>query len=109
MVGSIGGFNPTSFMATAALNRSAASSASQNSLAPKATEKSAAEIFMDYMKKSPAERMEDNWLKAHGLTKEKLAKMSPKEQEAIMKQMKSEIAASVKQQTETKAKVDILA
>jgi hypothetical protein len=109
MVGSIGGFNPTAFMATAALNRSATSSTSQSSLTPKASEKSSADVFMDYMKKSPAERMEENWLKAHGLTKEKLAKMSPKEQEAIMKQMKSEIEASLKEQTETKAKVDILA
>lgn len=109
MVSSIGGFNPTAFMATATLNRNASSaqSTSQSSLSTKTS--SAADVFMDYMKKSPAERMEDNWLKAHGLTKEKLASMSPEEQEAIRKQMKSEIEASLKQQTEAKANVDILA
>ncbi len=111
MVDSIGGFNPTSFMATAGLNKNKASdpSAAPSSLTAKTNEKSTADIFMDYMKKTPAERMEENWLKAHGLTKEKLAKMTPKEQEAIMKQMKTEIETALKEKTEKGTQVDLVA
>lgn len=107
MVGSIGGFNPTIFTASVALNRNSSSSASQSSAPTKAANNSAADEFMTYMKKSPAERMEDTWLKAHGLSKEKLAAMSPKDREAVMKQMKTDIENNLKEQANTK--VDILA
>lgn len=105
MVGSIGGFNPMAFMATTALNRSSSQGASQSSVPTKAANNSAADEFMTYMKKSPAERMEDNWLKAHGLTREKLASMSTKEQEAIMKQMKDDIERALHEQAGKKAQV----
>jgi hypothetical protein len=111
MVGSIGGFNSTSLAVTSALNRttSAAQSSTPSGLSTKTSSSSATDVFMDYMKKSPAERMEDNWLKVHGLSKEKLAAMSPKDREAVMKQMKTDIENNLKQQTEAKATVDILA
>lgn len=61
------------------------------SIAPKASDdtslNSVAETpeqeFMDFMKKSTAEKFEDLWLKQHGLTKEKLAAMSPQDRQRL--------------------------
>lgn len=57
---------------------------------------SAAQNFLNEIKKSPIERMVDAWLKAHGLTKEDLEKMPPEKQQAIMKQMSEDIAEAMK-------------
>jgi hypothetical protein len=104
MVGSISSFNAVNYAATAGLNRP--STTSDSSLASAASNKSsAADTFMAYMKKSPAERMIENWLKAHGLDEEKLKAMSPEERDSIMKQMKQEIEDQLKQQAETKGSV----
>ncbi len=46
---------------------------------------------MNYMKETPAQRIEDMWLQAHGLSEKKLAAMSPKQREAVMKQMADDI------------------
>lgn len=112
MIGSIGGFDPTAFAASAALARQTASKknsnqAEQANIGGNTT--STRDVFLNWMKKSPAERMEDIWLKAHGLSKEKLAAMDPKDREAVMKQMKEDIERQLKDETEAKAKVDVLA
>lgn len=60
--------------------------------------------FLDYMKKTPAERMEEAWLKAHGLTKADLEKKSPEEQKAIRDAMKKDIEDQLKREAEQKAK-----
>lgn len=106
MISSIGSFNPASFSAASGLNRSntSGSDASQTSSAP-----SAKDVFLDYMKKSPAERMEDAWLKSHGLDEQKLAAMSPEDREKVMKQMKEEIEQSLKQKAQTGSTVDLQA
>lgn len=57
--------------------------------------------------KEPTERMEDAWLKAHWLSKEKLAARSPKERDAVKRQMKSEIEENLKRQEAAKAKADV--
>lgn len=101
MVGSVGGFNPVNFAATAGLNRPAQTQTSLDS----ATQPSASDTFMSYMKESPAQRMVDNWLKAHGLDKDKLAAMSPEDRAAVMKQMQQEIKDQLQQQTEAKGTV----
>jgi hypothetical protein len=49
---------------------------------------SAAEQFLDYMQKSPEERLRDNILKALGVTEEDIANMSPDERMAIEKKIK---------------------
>ena len=89
-----------------------ASSASADSSSLQSTTQtpSAEDTFKAYMKMTPAERMEDAWLKSHGLSKEKLAAMSPAEREATLKQMKSEIEQELKLKTEQKGQtVDVLA
>jgi hypothetical protein len=108
MVGSIGGFNAVNFAATAGLNRPAKSESSLDSATT--TKPDAADTFMAYMKESPAERMVDNWLKSHGLDKDKLDAMSPADRDAVTKQMQQEIKDQLKQQTESKgAVVDLMA
>lgn len=112
MVGSIGSFDAASYVANAALTRKNAANANKTTTdLGQATSKTpdAKSTFMDYMKMSPAERMEQDWLKAHGLSKEKLAAMSPSEREKVLKQMKDDIEQKMKDQANQKASVDILA
>jgi hypothetical protein len=68
------------------------------------------QAFLNYMKETPAQQMEDAWLVSHHLTRKDLAAMSPDKREAIEKQMAEEIKQKVKQETEKKsaAKVNIL-
>ena len=67
---------------------------------------SAADDFLSYMKESPAQRMMDSWLAAHGLSKEDLAAMSPEKRDAILKQMakelKDQLAQAARDKTEKK-------
>jgi hypothetical protein len=109
MIGSIGGFNPASYAAATALNRSkTVSSSDSSSSSGQSVGGGAKDDFLKYMKMSPGERMEENWLRAHGLSREKLAALPPKEREDIMKQMKQDIEKKLKDQAEQKtAKVDI--
>jgi hypothetical protein len=62
----------------------------------------AVQDFQNYMKESPAQRMVDDWLKAHGLTKEELAKMPPEQQAAVMKAMAADIKQQMEQQIQQK-------
>ena len=74
------------------------------SVTPTATKtNSAVDNFLNYMKESPAERMADAWLASHGLSKEKLAAMSPEKREAVLKQMAKEIQDQVAQTAREKA------
>jgi len=60
--------------------------------------------FAAEMKKTPMERKQEAWLKAHGLTKESLAEKSPEEQKAIMDAMTKDIEEQIKREAEEKAK-----
>jgi hypothetical protein len=109
MVDSIGGFSATNYVASAGLNRPAAKP-DTDLIGTETKQPSAAETFKKYMAKSPAERMVENWLKAHKLDEEKLKAMKPEEREAIMKQMHAEIEQNLKNQTEKKGDlVDVTA
>jgi hypothetical protein len=68
--------------------------------APARTGESAADAFLNYMKESPAERMAESWLAAHGLSQEKLAAMTPEQRDAVLKQMAKEIKDAVAQATQ---------
>lgn len=54
--------------------------------------------FMDYMKKSPAERFQESWLSAHGISKEAFDAMPPAEKQKILAQMKQDLEAKIKDQ-----------
>ncbi len=71
----------------------------------------AKQIFLNYMKESPAERLEDAWLASHHLTRKDLEAMSPEKRQAIEKQMAQDIKNQIKQATDKKASAstDILA
>jgi len=53
--------------------------------------------FRNYMKETPAQRLEDSWLAAHHLTRQQYEAMSPQEREGIQKQMATELKEQVKQ------------
>ncbi len=57
--------------------------------------------FLDYMKKSPAQRFVDAWLKAHHLTQKDLDEMSPEKREAVMKQMAHDFKEEMKRKAES--------
>lgn len=56
-----------------------------------------AQDFLDYMKKTPAQRMVDAWLKQHNLTQEQLNAMPADQREAITKQMAADLKAQMQQ------------
>jgi hypothetical protein len=90
-----------------------AAASSASGLGAAASASSPEQEFLDYMKETPAQQMEDAWLKAHHLTRAQLAAMSPQQREAIEKQMQADITAKVKQDALDKAntsttKTDIL-
>jgi len=58
----------------------------------------AAQNFLKYMNETPAQKLEDAWLKAHHLTREQLAAMPPAQREAIEKQMAADLKEKLKQQ-----------
>jgi hypothetical protein len=57
----------------------------------------AAQAFLDYTKKTPEQRFQEAWLKAHGITPEQFAAMSPTERQKILDQIRQEIQAKVKE------------
>jgi len=63
------------------------SSASFKEVLASASKPTAAQELDDYMRKSPAERMQDMILKSMGLTREELATKTPAEQASIMAQI----------------------
>lgn len=76
----------------------------------------AAQQFLDYMKKTPEQRMVDNWLQAHGISREEFDQMKPEEKQKIVEEMKQDIEEKIKQQREAASqktdgskRVDILA
>lgn len=60
--------------------------------------------FLDYMKKSIAERMEDAWLASRGLTRKDLESMPTEKRDAIKKAMAEDIKNRLKQEAENKNK-----
>lgn len=70
----------------------------------------AQDYFLNYMKETPAQRMEDAWLAAHHLTAKDLAAMPPAQREAIMRQMADDIKKETEQKAaaKSKAKTNIL-
>ncbi|QUS38402.1 hypothetical protein RPMA_05740 [Tardiphaga alba] len=57
------------------------------------------EKFLDYAKKSPAEKLRDSLLQSIGVTEEELAQMSPDQRKAI----EEKIAEKIKETLEQKA------
>lgn len=72
--------------------------------------RSTASEFLSYMKKTPAEKVQEAWLARHGISKEEFAAMSPEEKEKLLAQMKHEIEEQMKKETAEKAQhtTDIL-
>lgn len=59
--------------------------------------------FLAYMEKSPAERMRDTWLKAHGLSEDDLKAMAPAEREAVEQQIAADIKAQMQEDAQEQA------
>lgn len=78
--------------------------ASGSSIDPTSSASDTAEqTFLNYMKETPAQRMEDAWLASHHLTRKDLDAMSPEKRQAIEKQMAEDIKHQIKQATDKKS------
>jgi hypothetical protein len=88
MTSSLSGVNNLSALA-ATQNQGGSSSSSSAA--------SVEQTFLNYMKESPAQRMIDAWLKAHGLSEDALKKMPAAQREAIERQMADDIKKQVEQ------------
>ena len=69
--------------------------------APKAQDNTMQE-FTDYMKQTPAQRMQASWLAQHGITKEQFDALPAEEKQKLLAQMKQEIETKIKQSMEQK-------
>lgn len=58
--------------------------------------------FLNFMKKSAAERYVEAWLAAHNLSKEALDAMPPEQRKAVLKQMEEDIKRQMKEELERK-------
>jgi hypothetical protein len=85
----------SNYRSTAQQTPATATPASAQGAAAKASDP--VKEFLDYMKETPAQRFEDNWLAAHYLTREQYDAMPPQQREAIQKQMASELKEQAKQ------------
>ena len=65
---------------------------------------SVSDEFLAFMKKSPAEMMQEAWLAKHGISREEFAAMSTEEKQALLAQMKEEIAQEAKREAGKQAK-----
>jgi hypothetical protein len=69
-----------------------------------------AEWFLSYMKKPALERMQEDWMRQHGVTKEEWAKMTDEQRQALMDKMAAEIKEKMREEAaKKKGGVDILA
>jgi hypothetical protein len=75
----------------------AMAAATANQAATTTTASDPVQEFRNYMKETPAQRLEDSWLAAHHLTRQQYEAMSPQERQAIQQQMASELKEQVKQ------------
>jgi hypothetical protein len=57
-----------------------------------------AQAFLDYMKKTPYQRMVDAWLKQHNLTQEELNAMPADQRAGILKQMAADLKEQMQQE-----------
>ncbi|TXH31738.1 MAG: hypothetical protein E6Q98_26680 [Rhodospirillaceae bacterium] len=57
-----------------------------------------AQAFLDYVKKSPYQRMVDAWLKQHNLTQEELNAMPADQRAGILKQMAADLKEQMQQE-----------
>jgi hypothetical protein len=64
----------------------------------------AAQEFLDYMKLTPAQRMQYAWLEQHGISKEQFDSMSAEDQQKLLDQMKHDIEDKIKQGMQDKPK-----
>ena len=89
-----GGGSPNTAMAAGA-NKDSTSTAMQTQSAGK---KNAVQEFMEYMKMTPAERWQEAWLRAHGLTKEQFDALPADKKAALIEEMKQEMQEQMRQQ-----------
>lgn len=58
-------------------------------------EKTTAEEFLAFMKKTPEEKMMYLWLQSHGISEEEFEALAPAEKQKLIEQMKAEIREQI--------------
>jgi len=87
-------------MQSFALPKQLLAKTSPTAAATKQFEQTAEEKFLDYAKKSPAEKIRDALLKSIGVTEEEFAQMSPEQRKEVEQKIADKIKAAMQKQTE---------
>jgi predicted flavoprotein YhiN len=91
----IGSSSPYSYQPLA--NKSGGSSGTSGAQQSSSSGDSTVQDFLDYMKESPAQRMFDNFLSAHHISKEEWNAMTPAQKQKIIDEFKHEMEDKMKQ------------
>ncbi len=96
---SAGGFAELLNTASSSSNAKSASS-QQTSLTKPSDSEDARKKFLDYMKQTPAQRWQEAWLQAHGMTKEQFDALPADKKAALIDEMKQEMQDQMRQAAE---------
>jgi hypothetical protein len=58
------------------------------------------DAFLDYMKKTPAQRFQEQWLKAHGLSQAEFDAMPPEKKQAVLDTMRKDLETQMKEKAQ---------
>ena len=75
------------------VGNTATSTNQSSSNKPVTNSQSSEKKFLEYMEKTPEEFMFEAFLERHDLTKEEFQKLSPEDQESLLKEFKEEMRA----------------
>ena len=89
-------------MSIGAVGSAPATPATGWSFSAPAKPSAAVQAFLDYQKKTPAEKMRDEILGAMGLTEDQVRAMAPKERAKVEEKIKALIKEKVEEATEKK-------
>ncbi len=82
------------------LPKQALAKTSSTAAPTKQAEQTAEEKFLDYAKKSPAEKIRDALLKSVGVTEEELKNMTPEQRKEVEQKIADKIKEAMQKQTE---------
>ncbi len=65
------------------------------------------DAFLDYMKKTPAQRFQEQWLKAHGLSQAEFDAMPPEKKQAVLDTMRKDLETQMKEKAQNGGKTPL--
>ncbi len=105
-IGSSAGVNAYAALTSSSTPSSSSSSASSDPLLANAPTGDKTADLMKFLKMTPAQKMEFQWLSSHHITQSDLASMSQQQRDAIRQQMATDFKQKAQQQMDANAAKD---